>query len=89
MSKQKVNLVNNNLNTYDGELFLENSESETFYFVIHLRNISCNDLTRFGFRIIRDEVVGFSNFDKISFENLKRSSDTIRSIIKNEKNQKQ
>ena len=90
LSKQKVeNLVNNTLNTYDGELFLENTESETFYFSdSRMQNISCNTSQGFGFRIIRDEVVGFSNFDKISFENLKKSSDTIRSIIKNENKSK-
>ena len=90
LPKLKVqNLVNDTLNTSDGELFLENTDSETFYFSdSRMQNISCNTSQGFGFRIVSDDVVGFSNFDKVNYKNLKKSSDTIKSIIKTENKSK-
>ncbi len=84
LSKQKIsNLVNDTLLFSDGgELFLENTDSETFYFSdSRMQNVSHNTSQGFGFRLFQGDVVGFSNFDQINYKNLKTSSNTIKSIV--------
>ncbi len=84
ISKNKTfDCVNNTLkNCNGGELYFENTDSETLYFTdSRIQNISQNSSQGFGFRSIRDDTVAFSSSDNLTFKNIVNASKTVSSLI--------
>merc|ERR1712070_662811 len=70
----------------DGELYLENSKSESILLDDKkIKNSSYNSDLGFGFRAISDEVVAYSHSNEISKNSLKQSSENLRSTLKSSK----
>ena len=64
----------------DGELYLENSKSESILLDDNkIKNSSYNSDLGFGFRAISDEVVAYSHSNEISKNSLKQSSENLKS----------
>ena len=67
----------------DGELYLENSKSESILLDDNkIKNSSYNSDLGFGFRAISDEVVAYSHSNEISKNSLKKSSENLKSTLK-------
>ena len=70
----------------DGELYLENSKSESILLDDNkIKNSSYNSDLGFGFRAISGEVVAYSHSNEISKNSLKQSSENLKSTLKSVK----
>ena len=70
----------------DGELYLENSKSETILLDDNkIKNSSYNSDLGFGFRAISGEVVAYSHSNEISKDSLRQSSENLKSTLKSAK----
>ena len=70
----------------DGELYLENSKSESIFLDDNkIKNSSYNSDLGFGFRAVSGEVVAYSHSNEISKNSLKQSSDNLKSTLKSSK----
>ena len=70
----------------DGELYLENSKSESILLDDNkIKNSNYNSDLGFGFRAISDEVVAYSHSNEISKNSLKQSSENLKSTLKSVK----
>ena len=78
------NIVSNTLKKCDdGELYLENSKSETILLDDNkIENSNYNSDLGFGFRAVSDEVVAYSHSNEISKNSLKQSSENLKSTLK-------
>ena len=81
------NVVSDTLNKCDdGELYLENSKSESILLDDNkIKNSSYNSDLGFGFRAVSGEVVAYSHSNEISKDSLKQSSDNLKSTLKSAK----
>ena len=67
----------------DGELYLENSKSESILLDDNkIKNSSYSSDLGFGFRAISDEIVAYSHSNEISKDSLKKSSDNLKATLK-------
>ena len=67
----------------DGELYLENSKSESILLDDNkIKNSSYNSDLGFGFRAVSEEVVAYSHSNEISKNSLKQSSENLKSTLK-------
>ena len=70
----------------DGELYLENSKSESILLDDNkIKNSSYNTDLGFGFRAVSGEVVAYSHSNEISKNSLRQSSDNLKSTLKSAK----
>ena len=70
----------------DGELYLENSKSESILLDDNkIKNSSYNSDLGFGFRAVSGEVVAYSHSNEISKNSLKNSSENLKSTLKSKK----
>ena len=70
----------------DGELYLENSKSESILLDDNkIKNSSYSSDLGFGLRAISDEIVAYSHSNEISKNSLKQSSDNLKSTLKSVK----
>ena len=78
------NIISDTLNKCDdGELYLENSKSETIQLDDNkIKNSSYSSDLGFGFRAISDEIVAYSHSNEISKNSLKQSSENLKSTLK-------
>ena len=85
--KDAENIISDTLNNCDdGELYLEDSKSETIVLDDNkIKNSSYNSDLGFGFRAIADEVVAYSHSNEISKNSLKQSSENLKSTLKSAK----
>ena len=79
------NIVNDSLHKADdGELFLEYCESESFVFDDQKLKSASFDVSKgFGLRAIAGEVTGYAHSSDIDAKSLKKASDTVSFITKN------
>ena len=77
------NIISDTLNRCDdGELYLENSKSESILLDDNkIKNSSYNSDLGFGFRAISDDIVAYSHSNEISKNSLKQSSDSLKSTL--------
>ena len=67
----------------DGELYLENSKSESILLDDNkIKNSSYSSDLGFGFRAISGEIVAYSHSNEISKNSLKQSSENLKINIK-------
>ena len=67
----------------DGELYLENSKSESILLDDNkIKNSSYSSDLGFGFRAVSDETVAYSHSNEISKNSLKQSSENLKSTLK-------
>ena len=67
----------------DGELYLENSKSESILLDDNkIKNSSYSSDLGFGFRAISGEVIAYSHSNEISKNSLKKSSENLKSTLK-------
>ena len=67
----------------DGELYLENSKSESILLDDNkIKNSSYSSDLGFGFRAISGEIVAYSHSNEISKDSLKQSSENLKSTLK-------
>ena len=65
----------------DGELYLENSKSESILLDDNkIKNSSYNSDLGFGFRAVSGEIVAYSHSNEISKNSLRQSSDNLKSV---------
>src|SRR6056300_296686 len=70
----------------DGELYLENSKSESILLDDNkIKNSSYSSDLGFGFRAVSDEVVAYSHSNEISKNSLNQSSKNLQSTLKSSK----
>ena len=70
----------------DGELYLENTKSETILLDDNkIKNSSFNSDLGYGLRAISGEIVAYSHSNEISKDSLKKSSDNLKSTLKSAK----
>ena len=70
----------------DGELYLENSKSESILLDDNkIKNSSYSSDLGFGFRAVSDEIVAYSHSNEISKNSLKQSSENLKSTLKSSK----
>ena len=70
----------------DGELYLENSKSESILLDDNkIKNSNYSSDLGFGFRAVSDEIVAYSHSNEISKNSLKQSSDNLKSTLKSVK----
>ena len=70
----------------DGELYLENSKSESIILDDNkIKNSSYNSDLGFGLRAVSGEIVAYSHSNEISKNSLKKSSDNLKSTLKSAK----
>ena len=70
----------------DGELYLENSKSESILLDDNkIKNSSYNSDLGFGFRAVSGEIVAYSHSNEISKNSLRQSSDNLKSTLKSAK----
>ena len=70
----------------DGELYLENSKSETILLDDNkIKNSNYSSDLGFGFRAISKDVVAYSHSNEISKDSLKSSSENLKSTLKSAK----
>ena len=85
--KQAEEIVSETLNNCDdGELYLENSKSESI--LLDDNKIKSSNYTSdlgYGFRAITGEVVAYSHSNEISKNSLKNSSESLKSTLKSKK----
>ena len=81
------NIVSDTLNSCDdGELYLEDSKSESIILDDNkIKNSSYNSDLGFGFRAISDEIVAYSHSNEISKNSLKKSFESLKSTLKSSK----
>ena len=66
----------------DGELYLENSKSESILLDDNkIKNSSYSSDLGFGFRAVTDEIVAYSHSNEISKNSLKQSSESLKSTL--------
>jgi TldD protein len=77
--KDAENIVSDTLNNCDdGELYLENSKSESIVLDDNkIKSSSYSSDLGYGFRAITDEVVAYSHSNEISKDSLKQSSENL------------
>ena len=85
--KDADNIISDTLNKCDdGELYLENSKSESILLDDNkIKNSSYNSDLGFGFRAVSGEVVAYSHSNEISKNSLKQSADSLKSTLKSAK----
>ena len=85
--KDAEDVISETLNKCDdGELYLENSKSESILLDDNkIKNSSYNSDLGFGFRAVSGEVVAYSHSNEISKNSLKQSSDNLKSTLKSSK----
>ena len=85
--KQAEEIVSKTLNNCDdGELYLENSKSESI--LLDDNKIKSSNYTSdlgYGFRAITGEDVAYSHSNEISKNSLKNSSESLKSTLKSKK----
>ena len=70
----------------DGELYLENSKSESILLDDNkIKNSSYNSDLGFGLRAISNEIVAYSHSNEISKSSLEQSSENLKSTLKSAK----
>ena len=70
----------------DGELYLENSKSESILLDDNkIKKSSYNSDLGFGFRAVSGEIVAYSHSNEISKNSLKQSSENLKSTLKSAK----
>ena len=70
----------------DGELYLENSKSESILLDDNkIKNSSYSSDLGFGLRAISDEIVAYSHSNEISKNSLKQSSENLKETLKSVK----
>ena len=70
----------------DGELYLENSKSESILLDDNkIKNSSYSSDLGFGFRAVSGEVVAYSHSNEISKSSLKQSANNLESTLKSTK----
>ena len=70
----------------DGELYLENSKSESILLDDNkIKNSSYNSDLGFGFRAVSGDVVAYSHSNEISKKSLRQSSENLSSTLKSVK----
>ena len=70
----------------DGELYLENSKSESILLDDNkIKNSSYNSDLGFGFRAVSGEVVAYSHSNEISKDSLKQSANNLKSTLNSAK----
>jgi len=86
-SKKAESIVSNTLNNCDdGELYLENSKSETILLDDNkIKNSSYSSDLGYGFRAITGEVVAYSHSNDISKDSLEKSSQNLKDTLKSKK----
>ena len=73
-------------NCDDGELYLENTKSETIVLDDNkIKNSSFNSDLGYGLRAVSDEIVAYSHSNEISKDSLKKSSENLKSTLKSVK----
>ena len=77
-------LVNNTLNKCDdGELFLEENFSENFTFDDNvLKNASYDETNGFGFRAVKEDVIGYSHASTVDVKSIKEAAQTVSVVNK-------
>ena len=82
--KQAESIISDTLRKCDdGELYLENTKSETILLDDNkIKNSNYNSDLGFGFRAISDEIVAYSHSNEISKNSLKQSSENLKSTLK-------
>ena len=86
VSKHKVfNLLNDTLKDCDdGEIYFENSDSETFFFDDgRMKNVSYDNSQGFGIRSILGEIRGYAHSGEINEKNIRKAAETVRSVSNN------
>ena len=80
-------IVSNTLkNCDDGELYLENSVSESIILDDNkIKNSSYNSDLGFGLRAVSGEIIAYSHSNEISKNSLKQSSENLKSTLKSAK----
>ena len=80
-------IVSDTLNNCDdGELYLENSKSESILLDDNkIKNSSYSSDLGYGFRAITGEVVAYSHSNDISKDSLKKSSENLKDTLKSKK----
>ena len=82
--KDAENIVSDTLkNCDDGELYLEDSKSESI--ILDDNKIKSSNYSSdlgFGFRAVSDEVVAYSYSNEISKDSLKSSSENLKSTLR-------
>ena len=70
----------------DGELYLENSKSESILLDDNkIKNSSYSSDLGYGFRAISDEIVAYSHSNEISKNSLKQSAENLKSTLRSAK----
>ena len=70
----------------DGELYLENSKSESILLDDNkIKNSNYSSDLGFGFRAVSEEIVAYSHSNEISKNSLKQSSENLKSTLKSAK----
>ena len=70
----------------DGELYLENSKSESILLDDNkIKNSNYSSDLGFGFRAVSDEIVAYSHSNEISTNSLQQSSENLKSTLKSAK----
>ena len=86
ISKSKISSIINDtlLKCDDGEIFLENSNNETFFFDDgRMKNVSYNNSQGFGIRSILGEIRGYAHSGTINEKSIVKAAKTVESISKN------
>ena len=85
--KDAENIVSDTLkNCDDGELYLENSKSETILLDDNkIKSSTYNSDLGYGLRAITGEVIAYSHSNEISKHSLKQSSNNLKSTLKSKK----
>ena len=81
--KEADNIISDTLQKCDdGELYLENSKSESILLDDNkIKNSSYSSDLGFGFRAVSGEVVAYSHSNEISKNSLKQSADNLKSTL--------
>ena len=73
-------------NCDDGELYLENSKSESIFLDSgKIKNSTYNSDLGYGFRAVTGELVAYSHSNEISKNSLKQSASNLSSTLKSKK----
>ena len=86
ISKSKISSIINDtlLKCDDGEIFFENSNSETFFYDDgRMKNVSYNNSKGFGIRSILGEIRAYAHSGNITEKNIVKAAKTVQSIAKN------
>ncbi len=86
ISKSKIfNILTNSLKDCDdGEIYFENSDSETFFFDDgRMKNVSYDNSKGFGIRSILGEIKGYAHSGDINEKSIRKAAETVRSVSNN------